>query len=133
MLTLMTLKVLLPSGVYLYQKDVGSIVVETHQGSLGFLPHRLDCITTLKPGILTYQTSNNIKAYVAIDEGVLIKTDFDVVVSVHNAIGGSNLNNLKELVEKEFLKLDEQNQNVRFVMAKMETSFIQRFAKMQHE
>jgi F-type H+-transporting ATPase subunit epsilon len=36
-------------------------------------------------------------------------------------------------VEKEFLNLDEREQSVRSVMAKMESDFISRLAEFHHE
>ena len=62
----------------------------------------------------------------AVDEGVLVKTGLDVLVSVRNAIGGTDLGQLREAVEREFLTLNEQEQSVRSVMAKMESGFIRR-------
>ena len=44
----------------------------------------------------------------AVDEGVLVKTGADVLVSVRNAIGGMDLDKLHEAVEREFLNLNEQ-------------------------
>ena len=38
-----------------------------------------------------------------------------------DAIGGTDLGQLREAVEREFLTLDEQEQSVRSVMAKMES------------
>ena len=38
-----------------------------------------------------------------------------------------------EAVEQEFLNLNEQEQSVRAVMAKMESGFISRLAEFQHE
>ena len=69
----------------------------------------------------------------AVDEGVLVKTGPDVLVSVRNAIGGTDLGQLREAVEQEFLTLDEQEQSVRSVMAKMESGFLRRFVDFQHE
>ena len=57
----------------------------------------------------------------------------EVLVSVRNAIGGTDLNKLREAVEREFLNLDEQEKSVRSVMAKLESGFIRRFAAFQHE
>ena len=73
------------------------------------------------------------EVFVAMDEGVLVKTGADVLVSVRQAIGGTDLGQLRDAVEKEFLNLDEQEQNVRSVMAKMETGFLRRLAAFQHE
>ena len=69
----------------------------------------------------------------AVDEGVLVKTGMDVLVSVRNAIGGTDLGQLREAVEREFLNLNEREQNVRSVMAKMESGFISRLAEFHHE
>jgi hypothetical protein len=66
--------------------------------------------------------------FVAVDEGVLVKTGPDVLVSVRRAIGGTDLGQLREAVEQEFLTLDEHEQSVRTVMAKLETGFLRRFA-----
>ncbi len=46
------------------------------------------------------------------------------MVSVRNAIQGSDLGKLQESVEKEFKDLDENEKNVRSVTAKMESGFI---------
>ena len=71
--------------------------------------------------------------YVAVDEGVLVKTGLDVFVSVRNAIGGTDLGQLREAVDREFLNLGEREQNVRSVMAKMESGLISRLAEFHHE
>jgi F-type H+-transporting ATPase subunit epsilon len=107
-------------------------VARTFQGSVGFLPHRLDCATALEPGILTYETEADGEVYVAIDQGVLIKAGNDVLISVRNAIGGTDLDQLHEAVKQEFLELDEQEKSVRTVLAKMESGFIRRFMEFQH-
>jgi F-type H+-transporting ATPase subunit epsilon len=64
---------------------------------------------------------------------VLVKTGLDVLISVRNAIGGTDLGQLREAVEREFLNLNEREQSVRSVMAKMESDFIGRLAKFHHE
>lgn len=129
---LMNLKVLLPYKIFAEVTNVSRIVAKTRAGSFGFLPHRLDCVASLAPGILVYE-SNEGEVYVAVDEGVLVKTGLDVRVSVHNAIGGADLGKLREAVEKEFLNLDEREQNVRSVLIKMETDFMRRLMEFRNE
>ena len=53
----MHLKVLLPFRAFAEEENVLRIVAETSAGSLGLLPHRLDCTAALMPGILTYETT----------------------------------------------------------------------------
>jgi F-type H+-transporting ATPase subunit epsilon len=124
----MDLKVLLPFQIFAEKSDVSRIVAETRQGSFGLLPHRLDCVAALAPGILIYQTNTGGEAYVAVDEGVLMKAGSEVLVSVRNAIAGTDLGRLREAVQREFLQLDQREQNVRSVLAKMEGDLMRRMA-----
>ena len=130
---LMHLKVLLPFDIFVEKTGVSRIVADTQAGSFGLLPHRLDCVAALAPGILTYETEADGEVFVAVDQGVLVKTGPEVLVSVRRALGGKDLGKLRDAVENEFLKLDEQEQNVRSVMAKMETRLLRRLATFQHE
>lgn len=130
---LMNLKVLLPFRIFARITGVKRIVAETREGSFGLLPQRLDCVAALSPGILTYQTAQEDEVYLAVDEGVLIKTGPDVLVSVRRALGGGRLEELREAVEREFMVLDAQEQIVRSVMAKLEAGFVRRFANFKNE
>jgi len=129
----MNLRVLLPFQVFVEKTGVSRIVAETCEGSVGLLPHRRDCVAALTPGILTYETDGDGEVFVAVDEGVLVKTGLDVVVSVRRALAGTDLSQLRQSVEQEFLALDEHQQSVRLVMAKLESGFLRRFATFQHE
>jgi F-type H+-transporting ATPase subunit epsilon len=125
------LKVLLPYQIYADKTGVSRVVAETRSGSFGLLPHRLDCVAALTPGILTYETESDGEVFVAVDEGVLVKTGPDVLVSVRRALGGTDLGQLRAAVEKEFLTMDEREQNVRSVMAKLETGLLRRLITFQ--
>jgi len=129
----MNLKILLPFQVFAEKTDVSRIVAETPEDSFGLLPHRLDCVAALAPGILIYETAAEGEVYVAVDEGVLVKTGQDVLVSVRRALSGTGLGQLREAVDKEFLNLNEWEQNVRSVTAKMESGLIRRLAEFHHD
>ena len=131
--TLMNLKVLLPFRIFAEKTGVSRIVAESRDGSFGLLPHRLDCIAALAPGILIYENEAEGEVYMAVDEGVLVKTGSEVLVSVRNAIGGTDLSQLREAVEQEFLTLNEREQSFRSVMAKMESGFIRRLVEFQND
>jgi F-type H+-transporting ATPase subunit epsilon len=130
--TLMTLKLLLPFQVFADLTGVSRVVAETQAGSFGLLPQRLDCVAALTPGILIYETEAEGEVYVAVDEGVLVKIGPDVLVSVRNAIGGTELGQMREAVEREFLHLDEREQSVRSVLAKMEGNLMRRLASFHN-
>ena len=129
----MNLKILLPFKIFAEKTDVLRIVAESREVSFGLLPHRLDCAAALEPGILVFETEAEGEVCVAVDEGILVKTGADVLVSVRNAIGGMDLDKLHEAIEREFLNLDEQEKSVRSVLAKLESGFIRRFAAFHHE
>jgi F-type H+-transporting ATPase subunit epsilon len=131
--TFMNLKVLLPFQIFAEKTGVARIVAETREGSFGLLPRRRDCVAALAPGILIYETEAEGEVYVAVDEGVLVKTGLDVLVSVRNAIGGTDLGELRDSVEREFLNLNEREQSVRSVLAKMESGVIRRLVEFHHE
>lgn len=131
--TLMNLKVLLPFGVFVEKNDVTSIVAETGSGSFGLLPRRLDCVAALVPGILIFESTAAGEVYLAVDEGMLVKTGPQVLVSVRRAMTGTDLHQLRARVQQEFLALDEQEKNVRSVMAKLESGLLRRFARFQNE
>jgi len=130
---LMNFKVLLPFRIFAEKTGVTRIVAETREGSFGILPRRLDCVAALAPGILIYEKEIEGEVYLAVDEGVLIKTGLDVLVSVRNAIAGTDLAKLRDSVEREFLNLDEREQSVRSALAKMESGFIRRLAEFYHD
>lgn len=129
----MTLKILLPFEVLVESIDVLRVVVETQAGSFGLLPHRLDCVASITPGILVYETAEAGESFVAVDEGAMVKTGMNVLVSVRNAIIGVGLSELREAVKRDFLTLNEQEQDVRAVLARMETDFVRRIAQLHHE
>jgi F-type H+-transporting ATPase subunit epsilon len=129
----MNLKVLLPYKVFAEKTGVSRIVARSSEGSFGLLPHRLDCVAALVPGILVFETEAEGEVYMAVDEGVLVKSGQDVLVSVRNAIGGTDLSKLHEAVGQEFLNLNDQEKKVRSVLAKLESGFIRRFAEFHHE
>jgi F-type H+-transporting ATPase subunit epsilon len=129
----MNLKILLPFQVFAEKTGVSRIVVQTREGSFGLLPHRLDCVAALAPGILIYETDADGEVFLAVDEGVLVKTGPDVLVSVRRALRGADLGQLRAAVEREFLTLNEQEQSVRSVLAKMEGDLVRRMASLHHD
>ena len=129
----MNLKILLPFRVFADTRDVMRIVAESREGAFGLLPQRLDGVMPLVPGILIYETAADGEVCVAVDEGVLVKAGPDVLVSVRNAIGGTDLGALRAAVDAEFVELDEQERSMRTALAKLESGFVRRFTAFEHE
>jgi F-type H+-transporting ATPase subunit epsilon len=131
--TYMNIKISLPFRIFAKKTEVLRIVAETSDGSFGILPHRLDCVAALIPGILIYETQSEGEVFLAIDEGVLIKIGQDVLISVRRVIEGTELGNLQEAVKQEFLNMNKQEQIVSTVMEKMESSFIHHLKEFHNE
>lgn len=129
----MNLKILLPFQIFAEKTGVSRVVAETPDGSFGLLPHRLDCVAALTPGILIYEADGEGEIYVAVDEGVLVKTGPDVLISVRRASGGTDLAQLHDAVEEEFLTLDAHEASVRSVLEKMESELIRRMAGFRND
>jgi len=129
----MRLKILLPFRVFADINAVSRMVVETTEGSTGLLPHRLDCVASLVPGILEYETEDAGIVYVALDEGVLIKAGPEVLISVRRAIADSDLGHLLDQVIQDFLTRSDEDEAARSVMAKLEVGLLHRLAGLQHE
>jgi F-type H+-transporting ATPase subunit epsilon len=129
----MNLKILLPAKVFLEQSGVSRIVAETGNGSFGLLPLRLDCVAVLCPGILLYENDREGETYIAVDEGILIKTGSLVLASVRNAILGRDLAQMRSAVQQEFLNLNEQEKSLRATLNKMESGLIRRMVVLQND
>ena len=130
---LISLKVLLPFEVFAEKSGVSRVVAETREGSFGLLPHRLDCVAALAPGILTYETDLDGEVFVAVDEGVLVKAGTSVLVSVRRAQSGTDLSQLRAAVERDFLTLDEHEKSERSTLAKLEGGLVSRLAALQND
>ncbi|HLZ87638.1 MAG TPA: F0F1 ATP synthase subunit epsilon [Puia sp.] len=129
--TSINLSILVPDRVFLQEKGVRSVVAESLRGAWGLLPNRLDCVLVLKPGILTYRDKDSRERFVAIDQGVLIKTGPEIRLSVRHAVEGPDLGQLRERVEREFRRLGEEEAEMRSAIYKVESGFIRRLLKMR--
>ena len=126
----MNLKVLLPAEV-LVKEDVAKVTAEAHNGSFCLLPKHVDFVAALVPGILSFETAGGREAFVAVDEGILVKCDEEVMVSTRNAMRGPDLGQLRLTVEERFKVLDDREKTARCAMVKIEAGFVRRFLEIQ--
>lgn len=129
--TTMHLQILLPFEIFADKTGIKTIVVETSNGSFGLLPQRLDCVAALEPGILTYTTQNDELNYIAIDSGILVKEGANVSVSVRQAKGDLELEQLYEAVKQDFWNQDQHEREIRASLAKLESGFVRRMTGLQ--
>ena len=126
----MNLKVLLPAEV-LVKEDVAKVTAEAHNGSFCLLPKHVDFVAALVPGILSFETAGGREAFVAVDEGILVKCGEEVMVSTRNAMRGPDLGQLTRTVEERFKVLDDREKTSRSAMVKIEAGFVRRFLEIK--
>ena len=129
----MRLEVLLPARVFLELADVARIVAETAGGSYGLLPRRRDCAAALVPGLLMYAGSDGLEHWLAVGEGVLIKTGDEVVVAVRAAVVGSDLAAMRAQVLREAQAQRNEEREMRDVTDKLEAAFLRRMGGLRHD
>jgi F-type H+-transporting ATPase subunit epsilon len=126
----MELLVLLPATVFGKYHNVTSIVFETPTGAYGLLPNRLDCVGVLESGIITYTIANDQPQYIAVDEGILVKVDKQVRVSVRDAHTNVDLEELTQHVSQKLLARQEQEREMRTALTRLESGFLQGINEM---
>ena len=127
----MNLKVLLPTGVLLHE-EVRKVTVEAGDGEMTLLPRHVDITTTVAPGVLVFETAGGREEFVAVGEGALVKAGDDVLVSARRGTRGTELGALRQTIQNEFKRQDEQEEEARMALAKIEATFVHRFLELEH-
>jgi len=128
----MNLKVLLPTEV-LVDEAVRKVTAEAANGSFCLLPRHIDFVAALVPGLLSFETDEEEvrEVFLAVAEGVLVKSGEEVLVSVRDAVRGGELGELRRIVEEKFKVLDDKEKTARTAMARIEAGFVRRFLEVQ--
>ncbi|QDT31979.1 MULTISPECIES: F0F1 ATP synthase subunit epsilon [Thalassoglobus] len=126
----MILKVLLPTSILL-DETVTKVVAEGQNGLFCLLPKHVDFVSALVPGILTFQTEDQVEQYLAVGEGILVKTDSIIRVSTRHAVRGTDLGQLRQKVKYEFESLDDRERAARTAIAQLEVDFARRFLQLK--
>lgn len=128
----MHLKLLLPTHV-LIDQPVTKVIAEAENGAFCLLPHHIDFLAALVPGILTSLTPEGEEIFLAVDGGILVKCGPEVLISTRNAFRGSQLDELKQEVAQQFHSMDEQERQARTAIARMEASLARQFTALTVE
>jgi F-type H+-transporting ATPase subunit epsilon len=126
----MHLKLLLPTEV-LIDEAVSKVIAEAVNGSFCLLPRHIDFVAALVPGILSFDDADGKENFVVIDQGTLVKCGRQVLVSTLNAVRGTDLMQLREIVEQRFLQLDEHERVARTALARLEAGTIRGFIELE--
>jgi F-type H+-transporting ATPase subunit epsilon len=125
------LQVLLPARVLADEEPVGKVSARGPDGAFTLLPRHVDLVSPLVPGLLSWVTDKGEEVYAAVDEGLLVKSGDEVLVSTRNGAVGPELGELRRTVEEEFSRLDETERRSRSAVNRLEASFVRRFLEFQ--
>lgn len=124
----LSLKILKPNGV-LTRAEAVKISAEAENGCFTMLPHHIDFVAALVPGLISWVTPAGEEEFAATDQGILVKFGREVNVSVLQAVRGAGLGELRKAVRDRFVELDEREQQARLAAAKLETEFLRRLTR----
>jgi F-type H+-transporting ATPase subunit epsilon len=111
-------------------EQVDKIIAEAINGFFCLKPRHVDFASALKPGILYYYQGEQEKI-MAVDRGILVKCDSEVLVSVLNAIAGDDLGKLREQVQQEFSRIEKIEKEATNALRNLEAELIQHFVGLQ--
>jgi F-type H+-transporting ATPase subunit epsilon len=121
----MRLRVLLPVDI-LYDGHIAKITAEALDGSFTLLPHHIDVVAALVPGLMSYTTDGGTEEFLAVGEGILVKTGDRVLVSVANGMRGPDLGSLERVMRGEFNKLTELDLRARSALSRLQADIVRR-------
>ena len=125
----MKLQVLLPTQL-LVDVETCKVSAEAPDGCFTLLPHHIDLVSGITPGLLSYTRLDGEEVFLAVDEGILVKQGDRVLVSTLNAVTGPDLGTLRHTVQQQYRHLDEHERTTRAVLARLENHFVQRFMEL---
>jgi F-type H+-transporting ATPase subunit epsilon len=125
----MRMKILLPERVLLDQ-DVDKIVANSIAGSFCLEPRHIDYVAPVVPGILAYEVKGR-EFFVGTGHGVIVKAGDEVLISLHDAVTGADLGEIRDAVEERLRRRQEWDERVLQVASQLEARLVQRYAELQ--
>lgn len=118
----MRLKVMVPAKV-IVDLEVDKVIAKSPDGYFCLLPHHVDFVSALAPGILSYEDEGGREVSLAIDEGTLAKCSSEVLVATRFAVGRPA--DLAEWTRRTpSLPQDDEEKRCRGVVAELESEFM---------
>jgi F-type H+-transporting ATPase subunit epsilon len=124
---------ILRAGGLLLNMHALKIIAQALDGSFALLPRHTDFVAPLVPGVLLATGTEGREAIIGTDEGVLVKTGYNVRVAVRRAVIGDDLGSLRRLVELEFRTADAREVSARRALANLEAGIVRRFIELEEK
>ena len=123
----MRLRVVIPTEVAL-DEEVESVTAQAENGAFGLLPHHVDFVSSLVPGLLGYRHKGG-EYFVGVDGGLLVKRATVVYVATPRATHGTSLGDVRRLIRETFSKRDKREERAWRALKKLEADMIRRIVE----
>jgi F-type H+-transporting ATPase subunit epsilon len=110
-------------------EETHKVSAEGAVGSFTLLPNHIDYVTSLRPGIVTFDGRSG-ERYAAVDLGVLVKEGPVVRIACRHALVGESLEQLEGVVRQRFLELEDRERAVRAALARLEAEFVRHMIEL---
>ncbi|HAB92930.1 MAG TPA: ATPase [Pseudomonas sp.] len=127
---LMQVNLRLPSRL-LFSGEAYKVVAEAENGAFALLPMHTDFVTALLPSVLILTDKQGHELFFGVDQGVLVKQDYQVDIAVRRAVQGEDLARLHDTVQASFVEVDEQERVARTALSKLEAGIVRRFSDLR--
>ncbi|MHB8859347.1 MAG: F0F1 ATP synthase subunit epsilon [Thermoleophilia bacterium] len=124
----MRLKVMAPAKI-VADRDASKVVAKSPDGYFCLLPHHVDFVSELIPGILSLEDGDGREESFAIDEGILVKCGDEVLVATRSAYGEIPGRKIDPAEAESRMAPDGEEARCREIVAGMESEFVNRFLK----
>lgn len=111
-------------------EKVSKVIGEDLNGSFGVLPKHIDFVTKIVPSILIYVDEEG-EGYVAVDEGIFVKQNRTIQISVKEAVESRNLGELHKMMEKEFQEHEEEEKHSETERSKLEIGIVKKLYDLE--
>lgn len=132
------LRVILPTRVLVNTTAI-KIRATGSNGSFCVLPRHTDTVTALVPCVLEYQClegSEGLDAqshFVALDEGILVKSQQNVTICATKGLSGSDLADVRARLDHYLQQLDDRERSARAVLAQLEASTLRQIWQLEKD
>lgn len=133
MVDILNLKIYTPDKLVL-NETILKLSVDGKEGNFSIMPKHIDYISSFSDGIISYTDTNNAVNFLAVNQGVLVKTGRNIEISTFHVALGTDLKDLKNKVKELALKSEEiveTDKKINISLKKMEYTMLQRIMKFR--
>lgn len=115
----------------LFSGTAKKVFAVAENGAFGLLPKHTDFVSALVPSILVLTNEQDKELFFAVDEGLLVKIDFQVDITIRRGLQGDDLASLNEQLTTTFMAVDEDERIARSALSRLEAGIVRRFADLR--